>query len=903
MPILLTKLYLPPPRPGAVSRPHLVARLDAALALGCKLTLISAPAGFGKTTLVSEWVAAGAGAAPARRVAWLSLDAGDNDPARFLAYLVAALQTIFPDIGAGVLAALESPQPPPVEALLTTLLNELARLSPAAAPPRLASPAAGADFVLVLDDYHALDAAPVDQALTFLLDHMPPQMHLVIATREDPQLPLARYRVRGQLTELRAADLRFTPAEAAEFLNQTMGLQLSDGEIAALEARTEGWIAGLHMAALSLQGRADAASFIRSFSGSHHFVLDYLLEEVLGRQPAGVQAFLLRTSILDRLCGPLGDAVMGSSAPAADAQATLEHLDHANLFIVPLDNERRWYRYHHLFAELLRQRLGQSLTANAMAELHVRASQWYEDNGWALDAFRHATAANDIERAERLMESSGIPRHSRGALMAVLEWLTSLPEPVLDARPLLRVRTATMALMVGQTTGVEERLRAAEAALEERPQNVQTRDLMGQIAAARATLAVTQYRPDLVIAQAQRALDYLLPENLTFRFTANWTLSIAHYFLGDRAAANQFVAAALAICRVTGNAFATILATSHLGRLQEAENQLHLAAETYRRVLHMAGDQPVLLVNEAHLGLGHIHYQWNDVATAERHGLQSLQLTRLYDRALDRHLFAQVFLAHLKLAQGDAAGAAALLAEAEQAARQNHFTQRLPEIAAVQILTLLRQGQVAAAAQVARQHNLPLSRARVFLAQGDPAAALAVLEPHRQQAEARGWADELLLATVLQALALRLKGARAAAVQALAAALALAAPGGFIRLFLDEGEPMAELLSAAAEQGIMPDYVARLLAAFQGEGGAAKPTAKISSSPTQSASWSLVEPLSPRELEILKLIAQGLSNREIGERLFLALDTVKGHNRRIFEKLQVDHRTEAIARARALGLL
>ncbi|MBE2235993.1 MAG: LuxR family transcriptional regulator [Anaerolinea sp.] len=691
--------------------------------------------------------------------------------------------------------------------------------------------------------------------------------------------------------------MRFSPAEAAEFLNQTMGLQLADDDIAALETRTEGWIAGLQLAALSMQGRSDTASFIQSFTGSHHFVLDYLLEEVLGRQPAGVQAFLLHSAILERLCGPLCDAVLERS----DGQSILEHLEHANLFIVPLDSERHWYRYHHLFADLLRQRLGQSLTAGEIAGYHIRASQWYEDNGLALDAFRHATVANDVERAERLMESSAIPRHSRGALTTIVEWLTSLPEPVLDARPLLRVRSATMALMIGQTTGVEERLQTAEAALADQPQNAQFRDLLGQIAAARATLAVTQYRPEVVIAQAQRALEYLSPENLTFRFTANWTLSIAYYFLGDRAAANQTVTAALAICRVTGNMFATVLATSHLGHLQEAENQLHLAAETYRRVLHMAGDQPILLVNEAHLGLARIHYQWNDMATAERHGLQCLQLTRYYDRTLDRHLFAQVFLARLKLTQGDAADATALLAEAEEAARRNNFTLRLPEIAAAQVLALLRQGRVAAAAQVARQHELPLSQARVLLAQGDPAAALAVLEPYRQQVDARGWADEQLRAAVLQALALRLKGARAAAVQTLAEALALAEPGGFIRLFVDEGQPMAELLAEAAGQGIRPAYVARLLAALDDPtAGQRRPTAPPSSLPRPSP---LIEPLSPRELEILRLIAQGLSNREIGQRLFLALDTVKGHNRHIFEKLQVERRTEAIARARELGLL
>src|SRR6266487_2771823 len=405
-PILATKLYIPRSRPNA--------------GLHRKLTLISAPAGFGKTTLVSEWVLG-----CERPTAWLSLDEGENDPARFLAYLVAALQTIEPNIGEGVLGVLQSPQPPPPEAILTALLNEITTLPD--------------HFVLVLDDYHVLDAKPVDIALTYLVEHLPPQMHLVIATREDPQLPLARLRARGQLTELRAVDLRFTPSEVAAFLNQVMGLKLSAEDIAALERRTEGWIAGLQLAAISLQGQQDATSCITSFTGSHHFVLDYLVEEVLQQQSESLQNFLLRTSILDRLCGPLCDAVLMD--PSASGQETLEYLERANLFIVPLDNERRWYRYHHLFADLLRQRLHQSTASSTgdewdgVAEFHRRASQWYEDHSLTIEAFHHAVAANDVERAERLIEGKGMPLQFRGAMISVLNWLESLPTTILDARP------------------------------------------------------------------------------------------------------------------------------------------------------------------------------------------------------------------------------------------------------------------------------------------------------------------------------------------------------------------------------------------------------------------------------------------------------------------------------------
>ncbi|MBA2441941.1 MAG: LuxR family transcriptional regulator, partial [Rubrobacter sp.] len=493
-PILATKLYIPPPQPKVVLRPRLVERLNEGL--DRRLTLVCAPAGFGKTTLVSEWVAD-----CGRPTAWLSLDRGDNDPARFLAHLVAALQKIATNIGEGVLGVLQSPRPP-TEAILTTLLNETTAVED--------------DFVLVLDDYHVVDSKPVDDALAFLLDHLPPRMHVAVATREDPHLPLARLRVRGQLTELRAADLRFTLSEAAEFLNWVMGLNLSTEDIAALETRTEGWIAGLQLAALSMQGRTDATGFIRSFTGSHHFVLDYLVEEVLGQQPESVQAFLLRTSILDRMCGPLCDAVLLD--PSASGRETLEYLERANLFIVPLDDERRWYRYHHLFADLLRQRLGQSAASSAggMAELHVRASEWHEANGLEIEAFRHAASANDVERAERLIEGGGMPLHFRGAVAPVLNWLVSLPKAELDARPSLWTTYASVSLVTGQEADVEEKLRAAEAALEGAEPDEKTRDVVGRVAAIRATLAASQGEVETIIAQSRGALENLHPDNVAF---------------------------------------------------------------------------------------------------------------------------------------------------------------------------------------------------------------------------------------------------------------------------------------------------------------------------------------------------------------------------------------------------
>jgi len=878
-PILATKLYLPPLRPNVVLRPRLLERLNEGLHR--KLILISAPAGFGKTTLVSEWLAGGP-----RPAAWLSLDDQDNDPTRFLMYLVAALQTLAATIGAGVSGMLQSPQPPPPEAILTALLNEITTISD--------------DFVLVLDDYHVLDAQPVDQALTYLVEHLPPHMHLVIATREDPPLPLARLRAGGHLTEVRAVDLRFTPSEAAAFLNQGMGLNLSAEDIALLSTRTEGWIAGLQLAALSLQGQQDAASFIRSFTGSHHFVLDYLLEEVLGQQSESLQTFLLRTSILDRLCGPLCDAVLMD--PSASGQATLEYLERANLFIVPLDNERRWYRYHHLFADLLRQRLQQSIassTGDAESQvnaLHLRASQWYEDHGLEMEAFHHAAAANDVERAERLIEGKGMPLHFRGAVAPVLNWLESLPKTVLDAWPSLWTAFASTLLVIGQTTRAEQTLQAAEAALQGTEPDDKTQDLVGRIAAIRATLAASQNQVENIIAQSRRALEYLHPNNLAFRTSTAWKLGFAYHLQGDRAAASRAYTEVISIGQASGNIIFTIMATIGLGGLQEADNQLHLAAQTYRRSLQLFGEQPLPVACEAHLGLARIFYEWNDLDAAQQHAQQSVQLARQTE-STDRVVACEVFLARLKLAQGDVAGAAALLAEAGQSARQHNFVYRIPEVAAAQVLTLLHQGHLAAATHLAQTHELPLSQARVHLAQGDTSAALAVLAPWRQQMEAKGWEDERLKVMVLQAVALQAHGEQDQAVQLLCDALALASPGGFIRLFVDEGLPMAHLLSEAEAIGMMPDYTGKLLAVFKAEEQKREDTS--SRLPAQR----MFEPLSRRELEVLHLMAQGLSNQEICERLFLALDTVKGHNRNIFGKLQVQRRTEAVARARALGLL
>ena len=883
--LLHTKLYLPRLRPSLVPRPRLIETLNQGLT--GKLTLVSAPAGFGKTTLISSWIATlqSEDAAPisnlqspaSMQIAWLSLDENDGELARFLAYLIAALQRVEPHIGESARPLLQA-SPLPVSSVLTTLLNDIAKQPDA--------------LMLVLDDYHAVDSLPIDEAVTFLLDHLPPQLHLVITSREDPNLPLARLRVRGWLTELRATDLRFTVGETAVFLQEVMGLNLSEEQIAALEARTEGWIAGLQMAALSMRGQEDVSGFIQSFTGSHRFVLDYLLEEVLHQQPEHMQDFLLKTAVLNRLCGSLCDALTEQS----DGQAILESLDRANLFLVPLDNERRWYRYHHLFAELLQQRHQQGPEAFDLPDLHIRASKWYEDNGLELDAFHHAAAANDIERTERLIEGDGLPLHYRGAAIPVLHWLASLPTTLLDARPSLWVTYASVLLFGGQHPAVEQKLQAAEACLQSMEPDDKNRDLMGRIASMRATLAIIHHDVETIFAQSRRALAHLHPDNLLIRTAANWMLGFAYHLQGDRAAASQAYAEVISISKSFENSIYGLAATTSLGQLQLTNNQLALAQKTFERALELSGDPRQLINCEAFLGLARIHYQWNDLETAHQYGQQCAQLTQQQE-SIDTFAAYGVFLANLKLAQGDVSGANASLAEAKAYVRQHNFLFRLPDVVAAQVRTLLRQGNVTAAAQLAEKHKLPLSQARVYLAQGDTRGALALLQPLRQQMEAKKWHDERLKIMILQALMLQAQGEMDTAVQLLGEALALAEPDGFIRIFVDEGVEMARLLSETAVRGILPDYCNKLLAVFAAEGQ------KIEHEPVLSPPQSLIDPLTNRELEILTLIAAGLKSKEIAEQLVISLNTVLYHTKNIYSKLGVSKRTLAITKAKEINLI
>ena len=919
MPILATKLYTPPPRAKIVLRPRLIERMNEGLQR--KLTLISVSAGFGKTTLVSEWVA-GCG----RPVAWLSLDEGDNDPTRFLTYLVAALQTlalsevegIAVNIGAGVLGVLQSPQPLPTESILTILLNEIAAIPD--------------HFVLVLDDYHVIDGKPVNQAITFLLEHLPPQMHLVITTREDPHLPLARLRARGQLNELRASDLQFTISETTEFLNQAMGLNLSDGDIAALEARTEGWIAGLQLAALSMQGHQETSKFIESFTGSHRFVLDYLIEEVLQQQPESVQIFLLRTSILDPMCGPLCDAVLLDSPTSG--QETLEHLEHANLFIVPLDNERRWYRYHHLFRDILRQRLGQRLSPGEIAECHLRASLWYEKNGNGdeADAFHHAFAAGDYDRAAGLAELSWQGMDGSFQSAAWLGWVKKLPEDVIRLRPVLNTEIGWALMDAGEPEASESHLRDAERCLDGPTggmvvvDEAQFGSLPAMIAMARAYNAQVQGDLSATVKYSELALQYLPADDFFRRAQATMMLEFTHWASGDLDSARAAMLDWMHSMQKAGN-FAFVIASAFAvadilieqGRLREAE-------KTYQQSLQLAaehGREAQQVTAHHYLGMAMLRHEMREEAAAAQH-LQKAREMGEQTTLVDWPYRWRIAQARLKESGGDLEAALVLLDDARRVYVKNPVPDTRP-IDALKAKVHLKQGRLSLAQDWVHARGLSaddeisylgefeqLTLARVLMAEyrsnhaeRSILDAMKLLERLLQAAEAQRRNGSVIEILVAQALAHQAQGNIPQALASLERAMALAEPEGYTRIFVDEGLPVAQLLSEAAAHGVMPDYTARLLTVFNAEAQNREDKSDLPSALPEGhrVGEPLIEPLSQRELEVLMLIAQGLSNREISERLFLALDTVKGHNRKIFDKLQVQRRTEAVACARALGLI
>jgi LuxR family maltose regulon positive regulatory protein len=866
--ILATKLHVPPLRSGHVSRPRLVAKLNPGP--DARITLVSAPAGYGKTTLVAEWLAQSQ--STERKVAWLSLDEQDNDPVRFLTHLIAAIRPVNQALGEATLSMMKAPQPPPPEALITALINDIASLP--------------VPFLLILDDYHVIHDLGIHRQVGFLVEHQPPQVHLVIITREDPPLPLPRLRARGQMVEIRQEDLRFSLGECEAFLNQVMGLDVAAPDVAALERRTEGWIAGLQLAGLSMQGREDVPGFIEAFTGSSRFVLDYLMGEVLERQPAEVQDFLLKTSVLGRLTARLCDAVTRRD----DSLGTLQTLDQGNLFVVPLDQSRSWYRYHHLFAELLRQHL-RSTQADSESELHRRACAWFAAEGLLPEAIQHALAAADWDRAADLIGSSSVAMLSGGELTTLLGWLKALPDEVVYRRPALCRDYGWALTLTGQLDAAEGFLRGAEAA-------VRGDDgLLGTILVAQAYHLRARGDNAGAIERGQRALDLLPQSDPLSRGLVALTLGLAHWSRGNLQEAEKALLEVDRAAQQSSNHYARMTALSYLGVIEAIHGGLRRAGEMCRQAIQLGGQSPP--VAPAHIELGALLYEWNDLEAAAHHLQIGIELSQ---RTGNLMILSDGYrtLAMLQQALGEPQAALATLQMADQLTYEHEVTPltRMRN-AACHVQIALAGGDLDSARHWAQQVTAPadaspffpllgLSPARLLLTDGRKAQAAEALANLHDAASRAGWLSGVVEVRALQAMA---ADAPADALGFLAGALDRAQPERFVRTFLDKGKPMRLLLERLRSQGgERKEYVLALLAAFGSPGGA-------------STSQPLVEPMSEREMEILRLLADGLSNQEIARRLVISVGTAKSHVHHILGKLNSDSRAQAVAKARGLGLL
>lgn len=899
MPVLGTKLHPPSARRRLVQRARLTDRLDADGGEAPRLLLVAAPAGFGKTTLLAQWLAQAEQAR--RRVAWLALDEGDADVRRFLTHLVAAIQSVEPEAGVDALALLESAGSAPTDEVLVSIINDL---------DVLAGPT-----VLALDDYHVVDGVAVREAVAFLVDNLPPQVTLAMTTRADPPLPLSRLRARGELVEVRAADLRFTTDEAEAFLNEVMGLRLDPALVAALAARTEGWAAGLQLAALSARtrtsaaaGSGDVAAFVEAFSGSHRFVLDYLVEEVLDRQPDAVRAFLLDTSVLDQLTGDLCDALTGRS----DGQQMLEELERENLFVVPLDDDRRWYRYHHLFADALRARLA-ARDVSRDRELHAAASRWLADNGLLADAVRHAIASGDHEHTADLVELSLADLRRRRQNETIRDWLAALPDDVVRRRPLLATFAGWRRLSEGDVDGVEAWLDAAEARLDTgqapavpagdalavaaRDREGELRSLPAMIAVYRAAVAQARGDVDGTVAHATRALALAGPDDHFPRGAAAGFVGLAAWAAGDLGTAVDTFTEAVASLHAAGMVADELGATVVLASMWLARGRPVEARRLYEGALAAAEHHPgpaLPIAGDLHVGLADVRREQGDLDAAARH----LDAAReLGDRAslLENRHRRYVATAALLRASGDLDGAVANLDEAKPLFRPGYFPDVRP-IAATRARVRIAQGRLDDARAWARERGVTptdpptylaeheqLTLARLLVAEGKPAEAVRSTGTILEAARAAGRGGSVVEALLVRALAHRAAGDRDAAQADLGAALAEGVPAGYARLFLDEGPPLEELLRARADQ-----HAERLLAVAQ------RPVVVPRAAD---------DALSERELEVLRLLATDLTGPEISGRLFMSVNTFRTHTRHIFTKLDVNTRRAAVTHARELDLL
>jgi len=918
--LLATRLHIPHPRLDLVPRPRLTHRLNEGATR--KLTLITAPAGFGKTTLLSEWITQCRLA-----MAWLSLHPGDNHPLRFFSYLIAALEPLQPGIDEQVYPLLHTAQPPLSEPVLTTLLNALAALP--------------YDFALVLDDYHFITDPQIHQGMSFFLEHLPLQMHLMIASRVELPIPLARLRGQGQLTELRAQDLCFTSGEVALF-NQVMNLGLSPEDLAIVETRIEGWIAGLQLVALSMQGHGDMHAFIKAFSGSNRYILDYLSEEVFARQPEHVQTFLLHTSMLDQFTGSLCDAITGRS----DGQRILEMLEQAGLFIVPLDDERHWYRYHHLFADILYRHLCQA-SPSLLPELHRRASEWYEHHEMVSKAVEHALAARDFTRAMCLTERQADSMWMRGDLPTLLEWLQALPDDLVRSQPRLCLFYGWAFYTLGQVDAAMPYLQAAECALnasidsalvdapvhalEAAGQNASPEHagLQSMRAVVHASIAIMQGDSARTIEHGHYALAQLSEETSPWRGVITLGLGFAYQAAGDVVAASRAINEASRISRRAGNDYTRLFALSTLAQLQVELGQLSKAARTYRQIIQDAetiGGQLATVAGWAYVGMGEVLREWNELDEGVHSVIEGIERGK---QGGNESLVASgsTTLARLKLAQGQMDEALDLTMQVEQLAQTCTILLIASHAAAMQALIWVARGNIAVArhwireSQLSVHDELSYSRefehvtlARVLLAQGQYETALPFLQRLLLAAKAGGRRRRVIEVLVLQALGYsHVHNDMTRAMTALGRALSLAEPEGYLRIFADEGPPMLSLLSAfrtypaqqspAASPRNVLHYVEKLLNMFGEDQGLASDVPSPAHKSLSLKEQPPVEPMSEHEVEILRLLAAGMSNREIAQHMVITAGTVKWHLANIYGKLNLHSRTQAIVRARDLDLL
>lgn len=894
-PLLRTKLFVPPVRSQRVTRSRLFEQINGGLDKA--LILISAPAGYGKTTLVSSWLEE-----TDLPSTWLSLDEDDNDPIRFLQYFITALQKIVPTIQLDWLGVLQAGRPTSYKFLLNIIINEIAGST--------------APFALVLDDFHVLQAQPVLDILAHFLDHLPPRLHVLLLSRTDPPLPLARLRARNQLIDIRADQLRFTRQEIALFLNEAMGLKLSSRDIIALETRTEGWIAGLQLASLTLQahllapGGQDVHGFISAFTGSQYYIMDYLAEEVLKLQTEPVRSFLLQSSILDRMCGPLCDNVVETGSIAG--QAMLEALEQMNLFIVPLDGERRWYRYHHLFADVLNRQLEQ-LYPHQLPDLHRRAFQWYEQNGFIAEAIHHARLAGEKEYAARLVDQNGCTLLMRGEVVTLLNWIEAV-EPYSRTLPWIAIQKIWSLCLTGQSDQAEGPLQTAEQLLASLELTDETRTMWGAIAAARAYRANLQGNARLAADFSRQALNHLPAGNdfsCSLRSAATSILGDANWMEGNLAEAGRAYTDAVLIGRASGNNYMTSIANANLADILLAQGQLRRAAGLYSQALQIAtlpDGQISPPAEKVYAGLSQVSYEWNRLESAETYNHQCLALAQRWEN-IEFQTASYVMSAELAHARNNPEKAGEAMRTAEQWLNERRHTlwQSVRLRATLARLWISRGdlekavcfveendisiNSLSNAAEILyRQEPFYLIRLRLHLAQGDYDTALALSERLLQRLDkTRG--GQIIEVLVLQALAFYGKKNIAQAVAVLEKSFRLAQPEGYVRTFLDEGEPMAKLLYQAKSHRQETGYAAELLSAMGNTFGGALPPAKV-----------LIEPLTLRELELLKLIEAGYSNQEIAARLVISMPTVKRHISNIYAKLGANSRTQAVSRGKELSL-